>query len=213
MEDFRLQKTRKHVASSIDKKDVERRFWCPHWDHATDSVKGLAWSMVAYEHRAYSMSVNLGDDVIAIIKKKGPGFSKHLAERIRTHLRRRLEPKGMKVPEFFFWVEKPTPRVEAKTRVREHIHGAILIDHNEPDMLEQVVLALRTAGGSWAPLAKQVHLKPLYTPARWLTYMTKWEPGTKLRLGDDSVSAATTGMRQMARRWYEDARKGVRPIA
>jgi hypothetical protein len=206
VEDFRSQSYRKRHDRSIPRNTIKRTYWCPHWDHATDGVRSLAWSMVAHRQGAHAMSVNLGDDVIADLKAKGPGFAKRLLGRMRLYLRRYLEPLGIEPPEMFFWVE-------SRPGEREHIHGAIILPPNRPDANKTVKSALAAAGGNWTPKGNQVDLRHMHNPQGWLTYITKWQRGTIIRLGDPSVAAATMDLRKSARRWYEEARTGAAPIA
>lgn len=202
VEDFRFQKTRKHLPKTLQSKTHIRTFRSPHWDHTNDRLKALAWSKVAHMQGGYALSMNLGDEVIASIRAKGPGFAKHLSERIRTYLRRYVAPYQADTPEFFFWIE-------TTARIPIHLHGAIIIHNDNPAVLAAVEKALDGAAGNWKPHAStnKVHMKPIYTPHRWVSYVSKWQLGTRIRIGDDNIAAATNGLRRAARRWYEEARR------
>jgi hypothetical protein len=207
VEDFRHQKNRKKIPKAKNQGLVSRSYWCPLWNNTTDKLKALSWAMVMYDKSAFSMSINLGDDVIDDLRSKGPGFARHLGERIRRHLRRHLSRVDRPVPEFFI-------SVEASYGIKPHVHGGIIIEPVD-DLVAQAAVrrALEAAGGDWEPKRNRVHLTRMYTPLRWIAYVTKWEIGTRLHLGDKSVVAVSSGLRGAAREWYEEARATGRRIA
>ncbi len=207
VEDFRSRAYRRRYPSTMSRSDITRTYWTPHWDHTTDRLKALSWVMFMHERKALAMSMNLGDTVIGSLLSGGPGFATKMADRISLYLRRALAVEGLGVPPFFIWVE-------AAHRISPHVHGAILPPNEHTNTEELLRKALEGAAGEWKPQAKQnkVDLQGLYTPLRWVKYITKLENSTRLILGETNVVAAGGRLRGEARSWYEEARRSGKPI-
>lgn len=182
----------------------ESTFWTPHWDHAGDRLKAMAWAFAAMQRGGYAMTVHLGPEVIEAARESSLGFAAYMRDRMTRHLRPAIGGLMVQPPELFF-------SVEAATRIDPHLHGVVIIPEH-PAAFEAVKSALEKAGGNWEPKHLRVQITPLKTPERWASYISKWREGTREFLRDSSIVAATSGLRRLARQWYEAARSSGRPI-
>lgn len=192
--DYRHQKRRRRE----DIQNPHHAFHALHWDHTGDRMKALAWGLALKERSGRTMSLHLSDSVIAMAEESKLGFAAFLRERIKRKLRHYLGQEGTPLPDFFFMVEtKPGTPV--------HLHGGIMVPE-APDSEALVRKALKAAGGDWGSSGRQLDLRPFTSVIGWVRYVSKWQLTTALHLRDKNIMAATSGLRVLARAWYERAR-------
>ena len=176
-----------------------KTMWVPHWDHTGDHLKGLAWAIVMHERTGRTLTLDLGPEVIEAARRDPQGFAIYMRRRISRRLKFAANRLGLPVPEFFFMVED-SDLGEA------HLHGGILLP-DDKRAYTAFRAALREAGGAWrgGGSARQLDTQKLDTPVRWIAYISKWRLGTAFKV-QGKTSAATNGVRSMAKEWYQTAR-------
>ena len=181
-------------------------FWTPTWDHAGDKLKQMAWGQVMHINQGCTMTVHLGDDVLAeaqLRNTKEPGsFTTYIRNRISDELRKAFTPMGLKPPDFFF-------TIETAHGIEPHVHGALMVSPNYWQSAED---ALRKAGGLWKGRERQVLLAEITSAVGWVRYMSKWREQSRIALEDPRLVAATRGLRKLARDWYDEARRSGAPL-
>ena len=176
-----------------------KTMWVPHWDHTGDHLKGLAWAIAMHERGGRTLNLNLGPEVSEAGRRDQQGFAVYMRRRITRRLKIVANRLALPVPDFFFMIEDSDLGAA-------HLHGAILLP-NDKRAYNAFRTALREAGGDWrgGSSARQLDTRELDTPVRWIAYISKWRLGTAFKV-QGNTSAATNGVRSMARDWYQTAR-------
>lgn len=172
----------------------------PHWDHASDRLKTLGWSLASKEWHAVPFSLRLSPEVATAAIEDKRGVARYLQDRIARHLRQRLPDQE---PMFWFAVEQGIWE-------EPHLHGAVVIPEGGRD---HVISALKAAGGAWKSAARQCQLSAAHNLVTWMGYATKWLHRSRWRIrsgGETTVPerllAASQPMRRAAKRAYQEGR-------
>lgn len=191
-----------HIVSAAKKKLREAKLaslkiipevGLPHWDHSSEILKMLGWSMASRELGATPFTLRLSGDVILKARACRRGFGWYMQDRLSRHLRPVM---GDRPPAVWFVVEQGVGD-------EPHLHGAVVIP---PDRREQVCDALRAAGGMWRSPARQCHFGCANNLVRWMGYCTKWLWRSKTIIGNGAVVGATNVVRRTAKACYQGAR-------
>lgn len=174
----------------------------PHWDHASDRLKTLGWSLASKEVNAVPFSLRLSPEVATAALEDRRGVARYLQDRMARHLRQRLPDQE---PMFWFAVEQGIWD-------EPHLHGAVVIPEGGRD---RVISALKAAGGAWKSAARQCQLSGARNLVTWMGYATKWLHRSRWRirpsvtgLAPERLLAASQTMRRAAKNAYHTARAG-----
>lgn len=165
----------------------------PHWNHSSEILKMLGWSLASRELGATPFTLRLSGDVILKARACRRGFGWYMQDRLSRHLRPVM---GERPPAVWFVVEQGVGD-------EPHLHGAVVIP---PDQREQVRDALRSAGGKWRSLTRQCHFGCANNLVRWMGYCTKWLWRSKSVIGNGAIVGATNVVRRTAKACYQGAR-------
>jgi len=183
----------------LEQGDTCKTLWVPSWKNTGPRLKLLSWCMALRLSKGTAFNLHLTRDVIHAARNHSRGFAYAIQQRMQHHLRIELGRLGLEAPDFFFVVE-------ATQGIEEHLHGAIDIpDH--PDARKAVRAALLAAAGfaSWKLTGTELRFKDMTYPPGWAEYCLKWVGQTGIAL-DNSVIAATNGLRTRGEDWYRHAR-------
>lgn len=189
----RREKRKHHIAGTM----WEKWFWVPHWDHTGIFLKALSWAMALKDVEGVAVTLRLGDAVREAALGSNRGAASYLRDRIQRDLRREFAKLSLRTPDFMI-------ALETSELGELHVHGLIeLPDHVKA--LDAIRAALKVSGGRWRSRARQVDTPRKETPARWISYLSKWSVSSSDRIGG-STFAASNGLRTRGRYWYEEAR-------
>lgn len=165
----------------------------PHWDHSSEILKMLGWSMASHEMGATPFTLRLSDNVIVQGKSASRGFGWYMQDRMRRHLRLVTGDD----PAFWFIIEQGLGD-------EPHLHGAVVMPC---DRKEQVREALCAVGGAWRSKVRQCQFGQSNNLIRWIGYCTKWLWRSKAFIGNGAVVGAANIVRRRAKECYQRARE------
>jgi hypothetical protein len=111
----------------------------PAWEFTTDVLKVICANRVLAQFgRTKRITLNLGHKELKRALANPKGFTHHVKKNVSRALNKEF---GYPVPLWF--------TVHTTPAGRQHIHGAIAHNDNEPEVDDRVEAALRHAGGKW----------------------------------------------------------------
>lgn len=196
----------------------------PHWDHASEVWKTLAYVSCIPVGQRLAFTLNLDPDVAFRAMKSAKGPSKFLQDRIAAALRRAF-PEQCR-PSFLLHLETVQGSNRSAHFAGLHVHGII----ERPQMgqsIQQLKEALRHAGGKIrdSSRARQLLIRSALNPIGWTAYIyknrlstasaireTRILAGVPTGQGTDTVLAASSRLRAQAQAWYAARRRDENPI-
>ncbi len=218
--EYTLTRKARHILTQVSAPvgtGIALQVHVPHWDHASEVWKTLAYVAAIPVGERLAFTLKLAPEIAmrAIAAPKGP--SKYLQDRLATKLREAF-PEG-DAPAFMIVLETTgEPRLSSSTNGL-HIHGTI--ERPRSGAVCHLKDALCDAAGkiSGAGRARQLHLVSSLNPVGWTAYLLKNALSTEMALKEartisacsfvpasQSTLAASARLRRQAKRWFNSRR-------
>lgn len=168
----------------------------PRWDEASALAKAVFFHREVAKRGGVSFTLNLSPEVENAARADPRSFTEHIKRRLSRHLKSAF---GKSVD---FWFG-----LDISPAGRPHLHGGIVVTHNEAEAL---LRALTRAGGEWGSVRgarHQAHLGARLDDD-WGTYATKKiSPSRQAEYG--SMLCVTDNIRRCTRVSFDDDRANV----